>query len=215
MRYEDRHLLLTPERLAFESGVERLDDGVYHVAAKTPMIGVRPEMIAWWFGTYMQTTEHYVRWHPRDHVWMDWADKAPGTHVGASHLVHEYIGGRMNKLRITFLDPVENMGPEADAPGRLYVCAKVSDLHRPISVARMVHAAYETDFGCELRSHFWMGIVETDLLGGLVEKLANTRFLRGRQLSHAAAQALECHCHEEMSILASFLPELYAAEAGA
>lgn len=212
MRYEDRQLLLTPERLAFESGVERLEDGVQHVAVKTPMRGVRPEMIAWWFGTYMQTTEHYQRWHPRDHVWMDWADKTPGTHVGASHLVHEYIGGRLNELRIHFLDPVENMGPEAKAPGRLYLCARVFDLQRDIGVARMVHAAYETDWGCELRSHFWMGIVETDLLGGWVEKLANTRFVRRRQVPHAAAQALECHCHEEMSTLASFLPALHAQE---
>jgi hypothetical protein len=64
-------------------------------------------MIAWWFGEYMQTTEHYKRWHPRDHVWMSWEDKQPGTHVGAKHLVHEYIGGRLNKLRITFVPEEE------------------------------------------------------------------------------------------------------------
>ena len=123
MIYEERAQLLDPTSLEFESGVEKLEDGVYNVAVLTPMLGVRAEMIAWWFGTYMQTTEHYKMWHPRDHVWMDWEDKSPGTHVGAHHLVHEYIGGKLNKLRISFLDPVENMGPRAVDPGRLFVCA--------------------------------------------------------------------------------------------
>ena len=130
MHYDDRLLLHAPDALPFESGVERLDDGVFHVAALTRMPDVRAEMVGWWFGTYMQTTEHYRRWHPRDHVWMDWANKKPGTHVGASHLVHEYIGGQLQKLAITFVDPVENMGAEANAPGRLFVCARVSPLGR-------------------------------------------------------------------------------------
>jgi hypothetical protein len=213
MHYTDRTLLHTPDALPFESGVERLGDGVYHVAALTRMPGVRAEMLAWWFGTYMQTTEHYRRWHPRDHVWMDWANKSPGTHVGASHLVHEYIGGKMNKLAITFLDPDEDMGPEAKAAGRLFVCARVSPLdRRDVTIARMVHAAYDTDWGCQLRSHFWMGMVETELLGGLVQRIASTRFARERLVPRAAAQALEAHCFEEMTTLAGFLPGLYASE---
>ena len=56
MRYEDRTRLLDPENLEFESGVEKLDDGVFHVAVLTSMPRARAEMIAWWFGSYMQTT---------------------------------------------------------------------------------------------------------------------------------------------------------------
>ena len=93
------------------------------------------EMIGWWFGDYMWTTEHYKRWHPRDHVWMSWEHKQPGTHVGARHLVHEYIGSRLHKLCITFVPPAEFFG-----------------------------------------------------------------------------RALAVHCHEEMSTLAGFLPDLYASE---
>ncbi len=37
MRYEDRRMLFTPESLAFESGVERLSDDVWHIAVNTPM----------------------------------------------------------------------------------------------------------------------------------------------------------------------------------
>lgn len=212
MRYEDRTLLHDPAGLEFESGVQRLEDGVFHVAVLTPMVGVRAEMIAWWFGTYMQTTEHYKMWHPRDHVWMDWADKSPGTHVGAHHLVHEYIGAKMNKLRISFLDPIENMGPDADVPGRLFVCAQVGLLDKPIRVGRMVHAAYDTPWGCELRSHFWLGLVESALFGGLLQTLGNRPWVRRRAISNAGAQALEAHCHEEMTTLGRFLPELYELE---
>ncbi len=95
--------VLAPEKLFYPSGIERLADGTLHVAVLTRMPGTTPQMIQWWFGEYMETTEHYKRWHPRDHVWMAWEDKPPGTHVGARHLVHEYIGGRMNRLRILSL----------------------------------------------------------------------------------------------------------------
>ena len=211
MRHDERRGLLDPAGLDFESGVERLEDGIAHVAVLTQMPKVRAEMIAWWFGTYMNTSEHYRRWHPRDHVWMDWEDKRAGTHVGAHHLVHEYIGGRLQKLRISFHDPVEQLGEAAAAPGRLFVCATVGLLARPeVKIARMVHAAHDTAWGCELRSHFWMGHVETPMLGGLVQALANTPFVRRRAASLTAARALEAHCHEEMTFLSRFLPALYA-----
>lgn len=211
MRYQDRTQLLKPEGLAFESGVERLEDGVVHVAVLTSMPGVRAEMIAWWFGTYMQTTEHYKRWHPRDHVWMDWEDKSPGTHLGAQHLVHEYIGGKLQKLRISFVDPVEVLGAQACEPGRLFVCAKAGLLERPdVKLARMIHAAYDTSWGCELRSHFWMGHFETPRLGGLLQAVGNTRPARRLAASLTDARALEVHCHEEMTFLGRFLPGLYA-----
>ncbi len=209
MRYEDRRTLLTPEGLAFESGIERLADGTFHVAVLTPMRNVHAQMIAWWFGIYMKTTEQYKMWHPRDHVWMDWEDKAPGTHVGAHHLVHEYIGGKMNRLRISFVDPKENLGPESSEAGRLFICAKVGELDRPVYIGRMVHAVYDTEWGCEMRSHFWLGHVETQLLGGLAQKLGNTAWMRRRAISQTMAYGLEAHCHEEMSTLARFLPRLF------
>jgi len=40
---------------------------------------------------------------------MDWENESPGTHVGAHQLVHEFIGGKLQKLPISFLDPLENM----------------------------------------------------------------------------------------------------------
>ena len=77
MKFEDISTLLTPGELPYLSGVERLDNGIVHVAVLTRMPGVSLEMIRWWFGDYMRTTEHYKRWHPRDHVWMSWDYKQP------------------------------------------------------------------------------------------------------------------------------------------
>ncbi|MBW2629813.1 MAG: hypothetical protein JRE45_19660, partial [Deltaproteobacteria bacterium] len=79
MKFDELSTLLTPEKLPYLSGVERLADGTLHVAVLTRMPEVSPRMIAWWFGEYMQATEHYKRWHPRDHIWMSWEDKRPGT----------------------------------------------------------------------------------------------------------------------------------------
>jgi hypothetical protein len=70
MKLEEVSALLTPESLPYSSGVERLADGVLHVAVLTRMPEVSPKMVGWWFGEYLQTTKHYKRWHPRDHVWM-------------------------------------------------------------------------------------------------------------------------------------------------
>ena len=89
----------------FKTEVIRQANGIYEVSALTPMPSVTPEMVRWWFADYMQTSEHYKRWHPDAHLWMDWENKVPGEYVGASHLVHEYIGKDLQKLRIQFVPP--------------------------------------------------------------------------------------------------------------
>ena len=60
----------------FESGVKRQANGVYQVSAFTPMPNVEAKMVRWWFADYMQTPEHYKRWYPDAHLWMDWENKA-------------------------------------------------------------------------------------------------------------------------------------------
>ncbi|MCP4904430.1 MAG: hypothetical protein GY910_05575 [bacterium] len=50
-RHEDRITLHTPGAVKFESGVEYLVDGVYHVAALTRISDARAEMIGWQLGT--------------------------------------------------------------------------------------------------------------------------------------------------------------------
>lgn len=213
MHFEEVANLLTPERLPYASGVERLPDGILHVAALTRMPGVTPEMFGWWFGEYMETTEHYRRWHPRDHLWMAWADKRPGTHVGAKHLVHERIGGKLNKLSIAFV-PTEEFLPDlaAKAPGAVAICGRPGLLDRPIDLGLLLHLALPRDWGCELHSRFWLGAVRSRSGSSLVERVGNTPAVRRFQATMTMGRALLVHCHEEMTTLAGFLADLYHAE---
>ncbi|MEP5763280.1 MAG: hypothetical protein ABJ308_01735 [Halieaceae bacterium] len=213
MLFEELPRLLSPETLPYQSGVERLPNGILHVAVLTRMPGVTPRMLEWWFGDYLQTTEHYKRWHPRDHLWMAWEDKRLGTHVGAKHQVHEYIGGKLNKLRIAFQPPQTFFGEElAQQPDAVAICAYAGSLTRPVDVGRMVHLALPKPWGCELHSRFWLGYVNSRNDSSLVNMLGNLPWVRRSLLSLTGGRALEVHCHEEMTTLAGFLPELYAAE---
>lgn len=213
MHFEQVASLCAPDALPYQSGIERLADGILHVAVLTRMPGVTPRMIEWWFGDYMETTEHYKRWHPRDHVWMAWEDKQPGTHVGAKHLVHEYIGGKLQKLRITFLPSEEYFGDALRrVPGAVAICARPGLLGQPIDLGCMVHLALPRDWGCELHSRFWLGRVRSRADSRFVEKVGNTPWLRRIRLNATMGRALSVHCQEEMSTLAGFLPELYANE---
>jgi len=212
MRPDQAGTLLAPERLPYESGIERLPDGTMHVAVLTRMPGVSPRMIGWWFGEYLQTTEHYRRWHPRDHVWMCWEDKVPGTHVGASHLVHEFIGGRLQRLRIRFVPAKHCFGSALEPPpAAVAICGEVGLLDRPVDVGRLLHLALPRDWGCELHSRFWLGHVRSRSGSRVVDAVAGQRWLRRVLASSTQGRALLVHCHEEMTTLAGFLPDLYAA----
>lgn len=202
----------------FKTEVKRLPNGIYEVSALTPMPGVTPEMVRWWFADYMQTSEHYQRWYPGAHVWMDWENKVPGEYVGASHLVHEYIGEDMQKLRIQFVPPEEILGDVQLRDGDVAVCAKPGLLEQPINGGQMCHIIRATEDGAEMRSRFWLGMVAkrdgNEQISSIEGIVANTYLARKLGISKSAAIDLMNHCTEEMSILAGFLPELYTAETG-
>lgn len=202
----------------FKTGVKRLPNGIYEVSALTPMPGVTPEMVRWWFADYMQTSEHYQRWYPGAHIWMDWENKVPGEYVGASHLVHEYIGEDLEKLRIQFVPPEEILGEVNLRNGDVAVCAKPGLLEQPMNGGQMCHIIRATEDGAEMRSRFWLGMVakrDGDVQIGSIEGIiANTYLVRKLGVSKSTAEDLMNHCTDEMSILAGFLPDLYATEMG-
>ena len=157
--YIDAKETLEPGYTDFETGAKRLANGTYQISALTRMPGVEPEMVRWWMTEYMQTSEHYQLWHPQDHVWMDWENKQPGSIVGASHLVHEYIGGEMSKLRIQFVDPSEFFGYDPNSETTFVICAHPGLLEEQIYLGKMCHVVRETPWGAEMRSRFWLGYV--------------------------------------------------------
>ena len=81
----DAEVTLVKETETYDTEVRRLPDASYLVAVRTPMPGVKADMVRWWFSDFLNTTEHYSWWHPEDHVWMDWENKKPGEVIGSSH----------------------------------------------------------------------------------------------------------------------------------
>jgi len=209
VKLADADTLLTSGYTALESGYTRLDDGQLHVAAWTLMFGCSGRMIEWWFG-FLRTTEQYKWWHPRDHVWCEWAgERGTGRYVGGTHHVHEYIGGQLHKLKIHFRDPSEylDVARFADAGVSAAICARVGLLEAPVWTGHLIHLVRDTDYGCEMRSRFWLGDADPP-------HLAPDRATRETLIPDAAGAGLQKHCHEEMSYLAGFLPTLYARETG-
>lgn len=202
----------------FVSGVRRLPNGVFEVSALTPMPGVTPEMVRWWFADYMETTAHYQRWHPTAHVWMDWENKVPGEYVGASHLVHEYIGEDLSKLRIQFVPAKTILGDVELQPDDVAVCALPGLLEQPVYGGKMCHIVRSTPRGAEMRSRFWLGIVAkrdgNDPVDSIEGRIGNTYLARMIAVSETDAIDLMNHAIQEMGYLAGFLAKLYAEEKG-
>jgi len=200
----------------FKTEVLRHPNGVYEVSAHTRMPGVKPEMVRWWFADYMQTSEHYKRWHPDAHIWMDWENKIPGEYVGASHLVHEYIGKDLHKLRIQFVPSEQILGDVDFRKDDVAVCALPGLLDKPIWGGQMCHIIRSTDYGAEMLSRFWLGMVAkrngNKKVGSIEGVLGNTYLARKLGVPESAAIDLMNHAIQEMGYLTEFLPELYAVE---
>jgi hypothetical protein len=209
----DTNELLRPGYLPLETGFTRLPNGQMYVAVLTKMPGTKGNMIDWWFG-YAGDTEKYKMWHPKDHVVGEWDEKwRPGHYIGASHLVHEYLGEEFVKLRITFREPAEYFDTSRFAEGNVsaVVCGRVGFLDKPLDFAHVIHFVRDTDEGCEMRSRFWSGDIRFRLpfIGPALSNMANTPFIRKRLVKEQIGRNLTIHCAEEMNRLSGFLPELY------
>jgi hypothetical protein len=177
---------------------------------------VKADMVRWWFSDFLQTTEHYSWWHPKDHVWMDWENKEPGKIKGASHLVHEYIGGDLSKLRIQFVNPSEFFSYDPNDEDTFVICARVGLLDEEINTAKMCHVVRNTLNGAEMRSRFWLGHVAkregNKTIASLPGFIGNTALVRLFILDKRTAEGLKRHAMEEMTFLAELLPSLYESK---
>jgi len=168
-------------------------------------------MVDWWF-SWLGGTDQYKWWHPTDHVFSDWENRINGKYIGGAHLVHEYLAGKsgpLYRLRISFHDPAELFdGGKYRASGAVAICARIGDLDHPIDFARMTHFIRDTDYGCEMRSRFWLGEIKSrdpDVV--ITEERAWE--LRQANVNDELARRLHQHASEEMGYLAEILPTLY------
>jgi len=212
----DANKTLVEQTGVYVNEVRRLPDGSYLVAVRTPMPKVKADMVRWWFSDFLQTTEHYNWWHPKDHVWMDWENKKPGENTGSSHLVHEYIGGELSKLRIQFVNSAEFFGYEVNDENTFVICARVGLLEEDINIAKMCHVVRNTADGAEMRTRFWLGRVAmregNNTISSIQGFIGNTALVRLFVLDKQLAEDLKRHAQEEMKYLADLLPTLYESE---
>jgi hypothetical protein len=205
---KDASKLLQVKYMATETGYTQLEDGMWYVAAQTYMPNVTGAMIDWWFG-FIHYTDDYKLWHPRDHVFSDWEGPRnnDSTYIGGTHLVHEYIGGRLAKLKIRFRDPAEYFGANyredfAKAGVSTAVCGRVADwdpeANMAVATGHLIHLIEDTADGCRMRSRFWLGDVEGV---GVVK--------RSEAELPISPAGLCQHATEEMAILAKILPDLF------
>jgi len=205
MELAEANRLLDPGYLDLETGYTRLPDGQLHVASWTTMFGCSGQMVEWWFG-FLENTEQYKWWHPRDHVWCEWiGERGSGKFVGGTHHVHEYMGGDLQKLKINFREPAEylDVARFSEAGITAAVCGRVGPLDTDFWAGHLIHLCRDTDYGCEMRSRFWLGDLDPP-------ELAPDAATRTGLFPDSAGEALLKHCHEEMSYLAGFLPELHS-----
>ena len=126
--------------------------------------------------------------------------------------MHEYLAGSsgpLYRLRISFHDPSElfNAAKYKDS-GAMAICARIGDLDHPVDFARMTHFVRNTDYGCEMRSRFWLGIIKSrDPAVTISDERA--RELRQANVNDELARRLHQHATEEMGYLAEILPTLY------
>jgi hypothetical protein len=185
----------------------RLDDGIGYVAARTEMPDCSGKMIDWWFRN-LRTTEQYKRWYPQEHVWSDW--KGPdNSYVGGTHLVHERLGTpKLAKLKINFRDPaaILDKSRARKAGVSLVVYGRGGPLGLPLWTGHVMHMVHDHEGGCTMRSRYWLGDIapKVPVLWKLIQK---------DMTSDVTLAAMQRHCKTEMSILATFLPEIYR-EAG-
>jgi len=163
--------LLNPFPLALETGVERLPDGSLHVAVRTDMHQCTGEMFEWWFRS-RPNTQHYVWWHPIDHLSSEWqGDLSDSTHVGSEHIVKEKLTDVPSQdLVIQFRDPAEFLDQAGYQQARKTGAVSAAVLGRvgfghdgprtddgAVLGGRLLHIGRDTDWGLAMRSHFYLG----------------------------------------------------------
>ena len=204
MKLADANQMFTSQDLADEDGYKVLPGGIGFVAAKTEMPGCSAAMVEWWFSN-LRTTEQYILWHPKDHVWCEWKGDENGTYVGGTHLVHERLGHEaVEKLKINFRDPgdILDKGLFEKAGVSAAIYGRGGPIGIPIWSGHVLHVVYDHADGCTMRSRFWIGDVSPAIP-------IFTGLLRKKIASPYALEGLHRHCKEEMSTLAGFLPEYF------
>ncbi len=212
--------LLEEEHGPVETGFAFGRDGSVRVSALTPMPGVSAEMWDWWFGWHGCDPRRYKLWHPQAHLYVEWSDGPDrgrlgrDRYVGRTSFVDECLGSNVARVAIQFVSPAQLGFDEAalvPGGGRTVVCARVGSSQFPMDIGHLVHVVRPAGDGAEMRSRFWLGgrHVRLRVGGDAVARSAGAVAGRLTRRRVVDARALLVHCAQEMSHLATFLPDLH------
>lgn len=202
-----------------EDGYALCSSGAMHLAIGTPMPGVTPAMIDWWFGWHGDRPERYKLWHPQAHVHAQWLVAPPtGTrgrarYLGHTSIVDEYVGSELGRYAIRFVTPASLglVDSRIEAGEDTMICARVGLADHPIDAGWLVHHVRRTAAGSQMRSRFWIGGPYASARGRSVVGALLIPAARLLLRPHESdARALLVHCAQEMAHLAAFLPDLHA-----
>jgi hypothetical protein len=153
-----------PGYLALETGYGVTYDGQACVACLTEMPGIAPAMWAWWFGWHMAESARYKLWHPTAHLFT-----APGNacsdrtdltasqkYIGNVSYIDEYIGSRLMRLAVRFVEP-QRLGFPADSADSVTIVGRGGPSSAPVTAVWLIHQIRRTAHGAQMRSRFYMG----------------------------------------------------------
>ncbi|MEU6083320.1 hypothetical protein [Streptomyces sp. NPDC047108] len=215
---EEAGSLLVGDQEPVETGYALGTDGSMCVAVHTPMPEVTPAMWDWWFSWHGDDTRKYKLWHPRAHVFAQWADdgthSGPRSYIGRTSFVDEYIGSTLTRAAISFVPPARlGLGESllADPARATAICARIGLSGHPLDAGHLLHHVRRTAGGSEMRSRFWIGgryAAPRTRIGALNRPLPS---FVGRMAARTAQDAADLlvHCAQEMAHLAAFLPRIH------
>ena len=197
--------LCKPVESAAASGVEILPDGrVYCWIEHEIVRNVTPEMLVWWFKNLEGDVEidgvkynRYRVWHPRDHLFAEYARRSADGQIGAGSVIHlAEMFGANPKYLIHIYTEIKKL----DETG--YV-------HHPrihgLKLAEMDYAFERVAEGTKYRNSLTFGV--KGRLGRVVNPLLRKLFFDRKR-----GAAWIKHNVEEVGNFEFFLPALFAAE---
>ena len=224
LAFEKINDLLGPGYHAKENGYCFMPDGSCYVAVLTRMPGVTGDMLDWWFSWHALEDLRYKIWYPGSHTETGVND--PGRLKNKSlpfrerywHTTHypvEDVGIGKEKLSIKFLPPEEfgfDTARFETANVSTAICTRVGSENKKADHTDMCHLVRQVEGGVEMRSRFWIGRrikVRMFSNGSLVNRLANTGFIRKMVIPRRTPYQMARHCAQEYNNLAQILPDLY------
>ena len=142
-------------------GIYKNKENSYLIKCTTEFIDVTPKMINWWFSWHLPCSDRYKLWHPRDHVSARLIEahkelQSRGLYIGTDSYVEEYIGNKLQKLKISFQEP-RHFGLENNYENATAVCAFVTDSRKEVRIAKILHYLSKENNKSSLKSFFWLG----------------------------------------------------------